>query len=139
MSTIISTSALLPVIKAEKNNKGAEFTVKSLKTGKDFTYSISRAEFKGKWYTHIRVEKGYRVFVRLGTYFNGTITNKGSKVTTPSALAIAHVLKYVELGMSEKLDEVVELRHVGKCLRCNRELSDPISIDRGLGPVCISF
>jgi hypothetical protein len=136
MSKVISTTALYPVLKAEKNNNGAEFTVKSLKTGKDFTYSISRSEFKGKWYTHIKVEKGYRVFVRLGTYYNGVITNKGKKITTPSALGIAHVLKFVENGLGEKLDEVVELRHVGNCLRCGRELSDPQSIDAGLGPVC---
>jgi hypothetical protein len=138
MSKVISTSALLPVIKAEKNNKGAEFTLGSKVTGKDYTYSISRSEFKGKWYTHIRVEKGYRKFVRLGTYFKGNLYHKGQKVTTPSALAIGYVLDKVEKGL-KGIDDVVELRHVGKCLRCNRELSDPASIDRGLGPVCINF
>ena len=138
MSHVISTSALLPVIKAEKNNNGAEFTLTSKTTGKEFTYLISRKEFKGKFYTHVKVEKGYRVFVRLGSYYNGRITLKGQVVDTPSAKAIAYVLNKLEQG-AQGLDEVVELRHVGNCLRCGRELSDSTSIDRGLGPVCVNF
>lgn len=138
MSHIISTSALLSVIKAEKNNSGAEFTLTSKASGKEFTYRISRSEFKGRFYTHIKVEKGYRVFVRLGSYYGGNITLKGFRVETPSAKAIAYILHKVEQG-AKGLDEVVELRHVGNCLRCGRELSDSTSIDRGLGPVCVNF
>lgn len=139
MSHLISSSALVSVLGAEKNNNGADFTIKSLKTGKDYTYAISRSEFKGKWYTHIKVEKSYQEFARLGTYFNGKITQKGKLVDSPSAIAIAFVLQKVEEGKIEFLDANVEVMHTGNCLRCGRTLTDAQSIERGLGPVCVNL
>lgn len=138
MKTLIPISTLLPVIKAEKRNNGSEFTLTSVVSRKEFTYKISRSEFKGKWYTHITVENQYRKFVRVGSYFNGKIFNKGVIVETPSAKAIGYVLGKIELG-AKGLEAVVELRHGGNCLRCGRELSDSKSLDRGLGPTCASF
>lgn len=139
MSHIISSSALVSVIGAEKNNSGADFTIKSLATGKDYTYAISRSEFKGKWYTHVKVEKAYLEFARLGSYFNGKIYQKGQVVETPSAVAIGFVLKKVEEGKIEFLDANVEVMHKGCCLRCGRALTDAQSIERGLGPVCVNL
>ena len=139
MSHLISSSALVSVIGAEKNNNGADFTIKSLKTGKDYTYAISRSEFKGNWYTHIKVETGYLQFTRLGSYKGGKILNKGKVVDTPSAVAIAFVLAKVEEGKIDFLDANVEVMHKGCCLRCGRTLTDAQSIERGLGPVCVNL
>jgi hypothetical protein len=139
MSNIISSAALLNVIQPEKKNNGAEFTITSKKSGKEYTYKISRKEFKGKWYTHIKVEQQYQKFTYLGTYFKGKIYHKGALKTTPSALAIAHILLGVESGFISKLDNLMELRHTGKCLRCSRPLTDSNSIDIGLGPVCANL
>ena len=139
MSHVISSSALEMVIKAEKNNSGADFTIKSLATGKDYTYAISRSQFKGKWYTHVQVETGYLQFTRLGSYFNGKIYQKGQVVDTPSATAIAWVLARVEERKFTLLDEKVHVMHTGCCLRCGRELTDANSIEMGLGPVCRSL
>jgi len=139
MSHVISSSSLVSVIGAEKNNSGADFTIKSLATGKDYTYAISRSEFKGKWYTHIKVETGYLEFKRLGSYFNGKIYQKGQVVDSPSAVAIGFVLKKVEEGKIEFLDANVEVMHKGCCLRCGRALTDAQSIERGLGPVCVNL
>ena len=139
MSHVISSSALVSVINAEKNNSGADFTIKSLKTGKDYTYAISRSEFKGKWYTHVKVETGYLEFTRLGSYFNGKLYHKGKAVETPSATAIAFVLQKVEEGKIDFLDANVEVMHKGCCLRCGRALTDAQSIERGLGPVCVNL
>lgn len=133
---LISSSALGIVINAETRNNGAAFTIKSKATGKDFTYLISRSEFQGKWYTHVKVEEGYLNFRRLGTYFRGAITNKREVVHTPAADAIAFVLGKVEAGQAEWLDTVMETMHTGCCLRCGRELTDAKSIENGLGPTC---
>ena len=62
-STIISASALATVLNRQKKTNGV-FTLRSIATGKDFTYKVSRSEFKGKWYTHIAVEKEYKNFVQ---------------------------------------------------------------------------
>lgn len=135
----IKSEALEMVIKAEKNNKGADFTIKSLASGKDYTYAINRSFFNGKWYTHIKVEQGYMQFKRIGSYFKGKIYDKGTVVETPSAVAIAWVLNKVEEGKFDLLNEKVEVMHTGCCLRCGRTLTDAQSIERGLGPTCKSL
>jgi hypothetical protein len=136
MSHIISSTALFEVINREKNNKGADFTIRSLKTGKDYTYKIARSLYNGKWYTHVKVEVEYLRFVRLGTYFNGRITHKGNIVDSPSAVAIAYVLGKVEAKAFDFLDSAIEVMHTGNCLVCGKTLTDADSITFGLGPVC---
>ena len=136
MSHVISAENLFEVINREKNNKGADFTIRSKKTGKDYTYSISRSLYNGKWYTHVKVETEYLKFVRLGTYFNGRITHKGNMVDSPSAVAIAYILAKVEAKAFDFLDSVTEVMHTGNCLVCGKTLTDADSIAFGLGPVC---
>lgn len=131
-----SPESLATTLKADKNNNGAEFTIVSKVTGKDYTYKISRSEWKGKFYTHIRVEQGYLNFNYLGSYFNGKMFKKRILVNTPSAIAISWVLDKVEKGMFDLLNKSVELKHLGCCVRCGRTLTDNNSIEAGLGPVC---
>ena len=132
----ISSSALLPVITAEKNNSGANFTIMSKATKTDFTYKISRSQFKGTWYTHISVETQYLEFKYLGSYFKGRIYRKGGEITTPAAIGIAWVLSKVEANNFAWVDRQCEIMHTGHCLRCGRELTDATSIQIGLGPIC---
>ena len=131
----ISSSSIAQLL-VDKNIKGGSFTIKSIKSGKEYTYSISRSEFKDRWYTHIKVETQYMEFKRLGTYFNGRITNKRIEVDTPSAKAIAFVLKAVEDKKFDWLDSVMETYHLGSCIRCGKTLTDSQSIEAGLGPIC---
>lgn len=135
---VISSSTLNSVINAEKNNKGGTFVVKSLGTGKEYTYMITRSKFNDKWYTHISVETGYMEFKRIGTYFKGKMYNKGAVVNTPSAVAISWILSGVEAGKFDVLDKNVEITHTGNCLRCGKPLTDGSSINIGLGPTCAS-
>jgi hypothetical protein len=136
MNHKISSTALSSVLNSEKNNSGADFTLKSLATNKDFTYKIARKEFKGKFYTHVSIEVGYLQFQYLGTYFSGAIRRKGAPITTPSAQAIAFVLNKVEEQKFAFLDEKMDLMHKGSCLVCGRTLTDANSIETGLGPIC---
>lgn len=133
---LISGSALAIVLRTEKEHNGAEFTVRSKSTGKDYTFKIDRSEFNGKWYTHILVEKQYLNFVRLGTYKDGIITSKHTKINTPAADAMSWILRRVERNELSKLDESIEIMHLGKCLVCGRELTDSDSIAAGIGPIC---
>ncbi len=141
MKNIISSESLVPVIKAEKNNHGADFTVKSLRTEKEYTYSISRKQYKGMWFTFVSVETGYQVFKKLGHYFKGNLYlyKSGAVVDVPSAKAIAFVLNKVEQNNFEFLKTNVEIMHTGNCLRCGRTLTDSHSIEIGLGPVCVNI
>lgn len=136
MKTAISSQSLSPVLSSDKNNSGAEFTVKSKNTGKEYTFKISKSEFNGKMYTHVKVETGYLNFTRLGHYQSGALLSKGHVVTTPAAQAISWILNKVEKGEFNLLDEKVEIMHLGNCLCCGRTLTDADSISIGLGPVC---
>jgi hypothetical protein len=126
----------LQFIFREKRNNGAEFTVKSIRTGKEFTFKLGRSEFNGKWYTHVKVEKGYNNFVRLGTFSKGRIINQGLLVTTPAAEAIAWLLRQVENKEYVRIQQNVKVLHTGSCLVCGRKLTDSSSIETGIGPVC---
>lgn len=132
----ISSTALEMVLLAPKNNIGAEFTIRSKDSGKDYTYKIQRSAFKGNWYTHIFVEKTYLHFDYLGQYFKGQIWSKKQPVTTPAAIAIAWVLGKVDEKRFTFLDSKIDVFHLGSCLRCGKTLTDAISIEHGLGPIC---
>jgi hypothetical protein len=142
----ISPDMLISVILNDKTNKGGSFTIVSRKTGKHYTYKISRKEYKGKYYTHIWVMYVYKEFKHLGVYdkYTNKIYKKRDEVMSESAKAICWVLNQVlvryETGiLNNKLAVNVEMYHTGNCMRCGRELTDPDSIERGLGPVCISL
>lgn len=136
MSNVISSKSLADVIFRERKNNGAIFTVKSLKTKKDYTYKISRAKYNDKWYTHVKCESGYLNFKYLGSYFKGKLYKKGELQKTPTAIAISFILDYVEKGKTDWLDKNMNLMHEGQCLCCGKSLTDAESIERGLGPVC---
>lgn len=132
---VVSSASLMSLF-VNKNIKGGRFTLKSKASGKEFTYSISRSEFKGNWYTHVKVENNYLEFKKLGSYRNGRITKKQIPVNTLSAKAIAFVLNAVENAEFDYLDKVMETYHLGACMRCGKTLTDSESINRGLGPIC---
>jgi len=133
----ISSENLLKVISREKKNNGSNFTLKSTKSGAEFTYQIQRKKWNDSWYTHVSVETQYLSFKYLGSYFKGKLYRKGGVVVTPSATAIAFVLNKVETGLTDWLDSKMELYHTGSCLVCGRELTDSNSIKNGIGPVCM--
>lgn len=132
----ITPQALALVITHEKNNPGAAFTVRSRQTGTDYTFKISRREYNGKWYTHVKVEQGYLTFSKAGHYTNGQIYFKREPVRTPAANAIAWLLRQVEKQNFDYINANVELMHFGKCVICGKPLTDATSIEIGIGPVC---
>ena len=135
----VKPETLVEVLKSEKNNKGGRFTVKSKSTGKDFTYQISRSQFKNKWYTQVFIETQYLSFKHLGVFKNEGIFKAGAPVTTPSAMGIAWLLKNVERGRVAAIASQADIYHTGKCLKCGKELTDAVSIEVGLGPVCRGY
>ena len=135
---LISSVALSATLRNEKQNNSAEFTIKSHRTGKDFTYQIKRSKFNKIWYTHVFVEVEYLNFQRIGTYFNGNIFHKKELVKSISAISIAFVLSKVENNEFDFLDKNMDLMHIGKCLCCGKPLTDANSIAIGLGPTCSS-
>jgi hypothetical protein len=136
MKNLVKSEALLSLLQGDTESKGGEFTALSKKSGKDYTFKVSRKAFNDKWYTHIRVETNYLEWQYLGFFKDGKVVRKGQEVDSPSAKGIAWILSNVQQGNYEAVDSQVEVMHLGKCLRCNRALTDAESIEIGFGPVC---
>jgi len=125
----------------------AKVTIVSKRTGERFTYRVrAKEEIQGtlgasvpKSLHFVSVLTGpdngedYRF---LGTIFDGKVYVHGRKsnigADAPSAKAFQWAWANLEGAMAERF----ELWHSGRCARCHRELTDPESIERGLGPVC---
>lgn len=129
----------------DTNNKrlnGAPFTIRSKKTGKDYTFKISQIPFMGKNYLHIKVETEYLNFRYMGYYREGLIfrknktTKKTESVETPASKAISWFLRQLKANQLNILESSVDIFHLGKCLKCGKPLTDSVSIENGIGPVC---
>lgn len=135
----------------------ALFTLKSLKTGKHFTYKVVRVtrllgrhhhgdpqqpcdepECKGP----VPVEPAtWRVnalwgrdnskdYHAIGSIRNGHFAYNASN-STPSTKGFAWCWNHLD-----RCGERFEFRHAGRCGRCNRLLTVPASIESGIGPEC---
>jgi hypothetical protein len=126
----------------EKNVSGAAFTVKSKRTGKEYTFKIAQKAFKGFSYLHVSVERQYLNFMYLGYYRLGKLfkkdrdLNKTVETNTESAKAVSWLLKMIDSNKFQTIDENVEIYHLGSCLKCGKTLTDTYSMETGFGPVC---
>ena len=138
MKNIIKAENLSAIFGA-KQNTGGSFTVVSKKTNKDYTFKVANKSWKGVTYTHVSVETQYLEWSYLGTFFNGKIFHKRQVISSPSADAISWLLSNIKDGNFDKLNNSVEVMHLGNCIRCGRVLTDANSIERGLGSECAKY
>lgn len=78
-------------------------------------------------YTYLGIYNPENHQVRL------TAKSKYTEETQPVKV-IRWAIKQIAEG--KELPEGYSVKHEGKCCRCGRTLTDPISIDRGVGPEC---
>jgi hypothetical protein len=116
----------------------AVVTLVSKRSGDRFTYRIRESKPKeGQQPVHfVSVLTGpdnRKDYEFIGTIFPGGNYYRGTKsqIGPDAPSAKAWDWTWRNLGTDD-----VEVWHEGKCSRCNRLLTDPASIERGLGPVC---
>ena len=117
----------------------ATFTVSSEKTGRHFTYKIAGGGEKPFFVKLLTGPDNTSDFNYLGTIFDdGTklIAKRGGKITpdAPSFQALKFTLAVLHSGA--EFPPAFSFRHEGKCGMCGRKLTEPDSIDRGIGPIC---
>ena len=122
-----------------KKLNGAPFTIRSKKSGKDYTFKVSQIPFKNSNYIHIKVETEYLNFKYMGWYRDGKIINKKLEVDTPASQAVSWFLRQMFSNNFDNLNQSVDIFHLGKCLKCGKTLTDSNSIEVGFGPVCRNF
>lgn len=115
----------------------AVVTLVSLKTGARYTYKIreskdGRVHFVSVMYgSDNETEYTYIGILRDGE-FQWT---KKSKISKDDVRWKAFDWAYANL-VANRLPDVIEIWHEGRCGRCGRRLTVPESIERGIGPEC---
>lgn len=117
----------------------AVFTVSNA-TGEHYTYRIGRSKEDQPLFVGLLTgPNNERDYTYMGIYTPETgsvrLTAK-SKYTpdTKPVKVIQWAIKQVREGKA--LPEGYSIQHEGRCCRCGRTLTDPLSIERGIGPEC---
>lgn len=121
----------------------AHVTFQSRKTGTRFTYRVRQAKQRegGGTPPHfVAVLTGpdngasyeYLGFLRDGRFIHGGRQAR-IEASAQSAVAFAWVWRCLSAG---KMHLELAVYHEGRCGRCGRRLTDPLSISTGLGPKC---
>jgi hypothetical protein len=125
----------------------AVFTIKSLKTGVHFTYRITKKEEDGRpTVFFVGLLQSGDTFRYLGLLNFGPQGAKSDAATlrltgkscagadAPSVAAMNYLLSNVYYH--NRLPPQAEVSHEGKCCKCARPLTHPISLALGIGPEC---
>lgn len=129
-----SRDAILEFILAGR----AKFSLKSLKTGEHYTFWITNESPGDHDYYFVKTGTGV-LLGRLGFFNGGALSFRhaiGELKLTPNeynlseqAIAFGWFIRHMDSPQ-------VEFYHAGRCGKCGRTLTDPVSIDRGIGPEC---
>lgn len=117
----------------------ATFTIQN-QTGTHYTYRIMRSKdgnvFFANQMTGTDNESHYS-YMGLASPDGRLIPTQKSKVSSESTgfKVLSWFLRLVAHGMN--LPNGYLARHSGNCGRCNRKLTNPISLDIGIGPECV--
>lgn len=118
----------------------AVFTLVSKASGTRFTYRVRAGRDDDRFF--VEVLTGPDTYTFLGTIFGAGTRDvryfHGKRSAIGPAAPSAQAFKWfagILLGQN-RVPSTVEFWHAGSCGRCGRELTDPASIETGLGPVC---
>jgi hypothetical protein len=125
------------------NAGNAIVTLSSKRTGNHFTFKIWRPENASDDIAFVALlngpdnETNYKYMGRLrrGVYIHGRKVMKLGDITSDAPSAIAFKWAYERLARGVMPTDLVVL-HEGRCGRCGRRLTHPISIASGIGPEC---
>lgn len=116
----------------------ARFTLVSRKTGDRKTFRVRKAQDNdGMYFAQLltgpdnTVDYTYLGFIKAPR--KALIAGKKGNPNHPAFIALDWALANLDAG---KMPEQLEFWHEGRCSRCARVLTDPASIERGVGPEC---
>ena len=119
----------------------ALITLESKTSGNHFTYKVKKADNKDLWFVSLLTGNNNDEDYKFMGYFKEDMaikTSAKSKITSDAAgfKAMDFTLKHIA---ADKIPEALKIYHSCKCSRCGRTLTTPESIQRGIGPECITM
>ena len=118
----------------------SRFTLVSKKTGKRYTYRVSKAkDIDDMFFASLLVGQNndadyeYIGFIKIPQ--GELIAGKKGNPAHPAYKALDWALRQLR---QNSMHEQLEFWHEGRCARCGRALTDPASIEAGFGPECIN-
>jgi len=114
----------------------ALFSIKSKASGKHMTFKVQRTKDARMYFVSVLNGEGFTYvgYVHADLPMKLRKGKKGVGENTPSFKTADWLFRH--LGGLEKNLKGAEFWHHGICGRCGRPLTDPTSIERGIGPVC---
>lgn len=128
----------------------AVFTIRNARTDGRYTYRVSLALHQRgpvrRYNVAVLTGGPVEPYAYLGTLLvlaSGVVYHHGRTSAigpdSPGAVAFAWSWARIAGHVGHGLPECVEFWHEGRCGRCGRPLTDPESIARGIGPVCVGL
>jgi hypothetical protein len=122
----------------------AEFVIEDLNTGTVREYKVTKHKYfdqgTRKWNVLLlhRDSYGDSGYAYLGYIKNGMFTHHTlySVYSEESEEFTAFDSLFLRVVRGRDLPTNLEFYHLGRCAKCGRKLTDPASINRGLGPKC---
>lgn len=120
------------------------FTVKNIETEKHFTYKVynpnKKTEKKDIFFCSVLTgtdnqnDYTYFGYFKDGKYYHGKPNKTKISESAQSVLAFKYIINKIE-----NLDKRIHFYHEGRCGRCGRKLTNPESLENGIGPECSSI
>jgi len=120
-------------------------TLVSKASGTRFTYKVKAKKTEQEtelWFVSLLSgpdnTSDYRCIGLMVKSGNSVVFRNTRKVSSsaPSVRGFKWLFETLSAGNHAKVAEQAETWHEGKCGRCNRKLTDPVSIAAGYGPKC---
>jgi hypothetical protein len=135
------------MVGGEWARQNATFTIVSVATGARYTFKVcaprEQDETRGpvlfvKVLTGPSNESDYSYLGMVKRDDAGTahfFTTKATRFTEDATCLKAFRWAFPRIAAGQ-LPDALEFWHEGKCCRCGRKLTDPESIESGIGPIC---
>jgi Family of unknown function (DUF6011) len=117
----------------------AYLTARSQRTGKHYTFRIARADEGELWFVSLLIAPDkYAYLGVVRPMARALIFRTTAKSCQPAGSVPARAFAYLwtALEAGGRLPAECDLLHEGRCGRCGRALTVPVSIARGIGPEC---
>lgn len=134
ITNMTSHSSIREFVLAGKSH----FTIVSRKTSSRLTFKVQKSKDGKRHYVRLLTgPDNTSNYTFLGTIFDETTyrVGKRSKIGQTSLSQKAFLWFWANVREGH-LPETAEFWHEGKCGRCGRLLTDPTSIEGGIGPIC---